>query len=1744
MDWTAPHIQLTELGQRKNGSTFKNPRADSKIYQYNPSTLMANWNATDPQSGIENFSFKVGTHPYSDGVTPPKMTPQSSLLSNDVDPEESGKPNILQITAFNRAGVPTFLIAPGITIDTNIPSIQHVIFNCTKYATTRTSSLICHWHGAFDQYSEVIGYEIMLGEVEVDSTYYYEYLNSDTLMVTMTNFTTKLKAGEKQYTLNIINSVGLINHKFAILIIDDTVPFPRAVNVLLDQTRVGFVPTGNVNSSLSYRNISSSTQCITIVMNIRIQWEAFIDDETPMDYYEIGLGESIGHSNVMSFHNVGLINEYFLEGIDLTRHPVIYVTIRGFNKVGLYQVANSNPIYISLHNPQLAVVFDGSKSHDMQAQTGTSYLEAFWNFHDPCLNVSYDWAILYSNQTIVQNLTHVQTSESSNNNLAIDKDTRVYVLVSLNSSLGYVRSARSDGISIQVEPLIPGVVFDGPFPGVDFNHQASLTTLMANWNSFGGTNSQRRLSQTVINYELAVGTEPTLSNVFKYSNVYLNTSITLINLKLHANSTYYITVNATSGTFQTTQVTSNGIQPMMFHNIVQPGKVSIPHFQSATGFLDITWKGFTSLVPILSFEYAISTNPGLTNFSCKSFDNAASPLAKNFSITPYTKSKSHSTAVVSGLHLKGATHYFAYVRAIDGSFQCAAAVSNPIEIDTTPPILGNFRIGFNITSLRPELIIPQISYATTNNSLSVSWVGFYDPESSISNYQIKLVTQNECTEPVNCDGITAFTTINNVTNHTFYVLNILEDKFYFVALRAINRAGLTACKVSQPVKLDRIRPNSAVVKHGKSWKSSPPPFQSNTSSLRGLLALVTDQHEEICTDRMYNESSSREDWHTVNQSITPTVPVGPNNPTGKTLAYSPKQALFNREHAFLEISMTRDIQHNRMLSAAAVTQFSVVSFNEISTRIKAAPNFTAITSVLIWDGPESMVQDYEILYSTNDSNITNTKLHPSTVIPSTCVYTPPPNPNPTAHRAFGLQLQPPFNSTPARALLWYRGENTADMSHQWITLDFNPTTDYHTYHFTLERKPTITPSTVVEYIWSLQLKVDNQFLGSLAGLPQFGSSLYLVLHVRNYNGRVEPFSNPFFPPTTSAFYTDVILPVNSSRVCKYGIPFYSEIAPYIKFEVAAGKRFNSTEVSLAAGREYQPIELPCIPCKEYCTSEPSMCNSSCNSSVYYINFEVNGLELISGCTHPFNKTNTTCTPYNYNTSGIPEDQLYLHNLTFVPYAYYMTVRGYTASGHIAYGYSQGIQLDSTPPNCTQIEHMQRDLRNNQLVNTTVQYSTDSLAVKYLCVDTRSDVSGYEIAYSDNIDDITSLQFNSVGTNTTVNITGLSLNPIHRYYVVVRATNGVGLTTILKSKGVRILNREPDVSRAVLNPLFSTTVTTNLPNISISSQLTSLGLNWTGFYQTQYDEHYIVRNQTFFWTVGTEPNKQDIIPFFEINFNSSFSIRINGADMIGNTSFIVSNITELAKLANRTNYKYLKDDQILQIEPGRVFFQTLILCAIQPKCKSAGTHSVTFIRKNDQYSVSSVNQAFSLSIEKGSREYSHQYIEGFIHPQLYPTNCMVYFSEDIKAGSGFVIGDLSLADMKVKYDVITAPSSSPYTPFIVDPSNTLHSVDRFLFLRVQYFLGPAFFISPIGGEHFPSWLKVEIGFNPHRISEGMQPVLTAWDPTRQIWIATRSSCNFTKEDTIDDNTLTTYFCPCAQTNEVSNQCEPWILLNTT
>lgn len=51
--------------------------------------------------------------------------------------------------------------------------------------------------------------------------------------------------------------------------------------------------------------------------------------------------------------------------------------------------------------------------------------------------------------------------------------------------IGYTYTLRSDGVTINVNSMLPGQVFDGDVTGQDLTVLASRTTVSANWQGFG-----------------------------------------------------------------------------------------------------------------------------------------------------------------------------------------------------------------------------------------------------------------------------------------------------------------------------------------------------------------------------------------------------------------------------------------------------------------------------------------------------------------------------------------------------------------------------------------------------------------------------------------------------------------------------------------------------------------------------------------------------------------------------------------------------------------------------------------------------------------------------------------------------------------------------------------------------------------------------------------------------------------------------------------------------------------------------------------------------------------------------------------------------------------------------------------------------------------------------------------------------------------------------------------------------------
>ena len=108
------------------------------------------------------------------------------------------------------------------------------------------------------------------------------------------------------------------------------------------------------------------------------------------------------------------------------------------------------------------------------------------------------------------------------------------MVVRATNKLGYVHTIPSDGVTVKLEPLLPGNVRDGDITGKDLNYQPSVTSLSANWDGFG--QPQEDSNKPVVSRTLLLNiitlSFSTRQHILSYSSNNLRTVIRLFCSKL------------------------------------------------------------------------------------------------------------------------------------------------------------------------------------------------------------------------------------------------------------------------------------------------------------------------------------------------------------------------------------------------------------------------------------------------------------------------------------------------------------------------------------------------------------------------------------------------------------------------------------------------------------------------------------------------------------------------------------------------------------------------------------------------------------------------------------------------------------------------------------------------------------------------------------------------------------------------------------------------------------------------------------------------------------------------------------------------------------------------------------------------------------------------------------------------------------------------------------------------------------
>ncbi|XP_071123199.1 uncharacterized protein [Mytilus edulis] len=1753
VDWSPPTVVMDRLTDKT--SSEKNIAAGSTMYQKTQDTLSAMWHYNDTESNVKRAWFSVGTYPYGSDVNEKREVNISSTLTSylplaSVSPDLSGKPNIISIWAENEAGLIGHIASGGVIFDTTSPGPG--VVKCPEYVGILVP-IYCKWTGFLDSESPVQRFIVAMGSEQGASNVYSMEVPGYFTEHSIQGVTKQLKHGKSYYvTVTAVNMVGLETYGFSESIAIDTTP-PKYGRVIDLHTTYRLDVTDNeVTVNLNAKVCDEEEECDSLdatcsesLSTVSVTWQPFSDYESGIVRYQIAVGTTSGGGQIRSFFDIPIYAQYHtVTGLDLMGYRTVYVSVKGENGAGLASVATSNGLHLSYLSQGLPPVSHigindvlRNSLGDVDFQDSSDTYRASWVVSgDPCSVRKYEWQVQRLDGQIIQQWLDMGLRTSGmNDELHMESGALYYSLLKVTNALNYTYIIRSNGVTIQQDPLIPGKVFDGDITGYDLNFQPSRTKVSANWDGFGlpaaakaqfdvisgnpglhvkqGILEEQNDNQQVTYYEVAVGTDrrfpKTRDNIVPFTSVGRNTSITFYNLDLVPGSgLYYFTIKAYSASYSIATVTSNGFR-VGFDGSIAAGKMIMADFVKNRTQVGVQFEGFQSKLDILMYYVALSNHSEANGTDCQLYIEGGQAskeerdrLYNQFSITNINENTYYN---FENLDLEHGESYFAWVIGVDESGECAM-ISHRFVVDMTPPIKGKLTTG--------SLYDMPVTYTVDNSTIQVLWEDYNDPESGIETFEVSLWNSTSCSDQ-NIQTLLhdLIELTNNYTGYSFVDLQLQEDTAYIVQFKVTNKAGLYTIQDSPPVLYDLSTPTPGKVIAGKDFLKEQVWFSSG-KAVTGTLIHLPSPDGPGCPSRhisMINDG----DWRRLEQ-------IGFRDPSGTI--WKLHHRIENIDTLIydnaISIKLARDNIMNKMITGAYVRPADIENGGVYHISIKAAGgDGLAITGVMFWDGPEDEIatftyeEDYDwaahvcecclmdpvpidcsycncteyltnkyrnktlpvlTTTTTTEQPVLNTTTQEYEIVNNpdgSIVETPIDTSTPITQTACGIQI---FSGEDPMIITWCQSyNNTFNPMKTKMSLEFDPSEHFH--DLKIEIRP--ERDDAVDISWCLFVFVDGDELTMMCGIPYLSNKAKLVFHVWNRDNTVPENADMFNRFSTKAFFKDLIMPAPQGSLCRYGDPFRGGKNPVIKFEAGIGSEKLLTDVS-----PFIEILAPCLPCQGMCSKY--MCNLACN-----LNDRTNYVFTLQD-------TNLAPVKTHVNETG------HLENKTL---AYYLTVKAVLGSGLETTSSSSAFYVDDTPPVFdTDIMSSQIyiDVTQGEFTPVNYQASTDTIKAFWRCYDDESQVADIQWAIGNTVGAEDLQEFQSVGREMVAEnktFDGM-LHHNTTYYVSVRCINGGGaITQWNETKGVIVLIVPPETDD--LNNTLPGTE--EFPNEVFpkdareSTDPTSIGMTFTA----SEDESVFKYDMC----IGSAENIDDILPCQWVGINASGSAMIKDGYLYING--FKARPLSVMQIQNNSINSSVDMSETFHMEPGRTLFMTMRVCNEAMLCSNKSLGSVTITNNKTKLQTSEHGESIRVDYDGFSSRRKKRDI-----PKLSVTT-----PDGLMPGQSIMLQPLDVEELTTDYRADVALNFQPY---IVNPTETADMVERLLFKRMRSILY-SFSITPVGHLPMPGPLNITIEGKQEE-DEVSRISLIYWNPIGQQWMLSYRTCDGSEGITKNAEGTQTFF----------------------
>ncbi|XP_078682372.1 uncharacterized protein LOC144916849 [Branchiostoma floridae x Branchiostoma belcheri] len=442
-------------------------------YLLSTSSVSASWDRVfmDTESGMSYYEWCVGSQPCHCDIMALSRTEKEEAVSDtalDLRLQE-GHAYYISVMGYNGAGLSSVAFSWAAVVETS-PPVQGFVYDGVSGGDrhdvdfqTDLQSLHTWWEGFHDPHTVLLGYSWSVGTcpgcddvMEAEDVGLLQEASAEYL---------SLASGKRYYvTVTACNVADLCTSVSSDGVVIDNSP-PVA----------GIVYDGVDDMDLSYQ--ASRTF-------LGAHWFGFHDPHSGLSHYEWRAGTTPGGDDVYFTSRLHLTEMAYVSRVDphLPIGQAVYVTIRVYNKAGLFVERSSNGVTVDDTPPP----FVSRPSFDLQhgsiiaeSQVWRTTVSVSWEVSDPDSSIERQHLSVFTHHQADVDIDPVQVVGSIRDykftNLSLHDGNTYYVRVTACNMARLCTSAETDGLLIDSTPPTVGTF------AVHTEHAAQLSRHQDGW---------------------------------------------------------------------------------------------------------------------------------------------------------------------------------------------------------------------------------------------------------------------------------------------------------------------------------------------------------------------------------------------------------------------------------------------------------------------------------------------------------------------------------------------------------------------------------------------------------------------------------------------------------------------------------------------------------------------------------------------------------------------------------------------------------------------------------------------------------------------------------------------------------------------------------------------------------------------------------------------------------------------------------------------------------------------------------------------------------------------------------------------------------------------------------------------------------------------------------------------------------------------------------------------------------------